>query len=319
MMTLAGRSGYHHSMGLEPAHTKPEQTEGVSPPIAYIESNKKCLQCGYELRGLPIGGNCPECGQPTFIPTTIDDPLSLMPVMVIRKLKWGCWAAFWHMWLSFILVLLLWWSTMPKMVILSALLALAISWQLGVRLAIPALDLPQATILGFTSRSRMLISTRWLQIGWVIAAVGGELQVVVSTPSPLADFSIPIIRFGIMVGILGLVLLAIMLGRLAEWSRDDEAQKLLLWVMWLLIPAVWFFSMQPPLSRWSVLFYVASWLVVILYPVCLLKLARSVSYCVHHALESEGIKERQQEKRERFFSGVIDPYIDATSDNDHGE
>ncbi len=138
-------------------------------------------------------------------------------------------------------------------------------------------------------------------------------------PSPLDDVYVTMIRYGLMVGILGLVLLAIMQQRIAEWCRDDEAKRSLLWVMWCLIPAAWFFSIQPALSLWTVLFYVASALVVVLYPVSLLKLARSVGYCVHHAIEHEGQMERQQEKRDRFFSSVIDPYIEATGEKDPAE
>ncbi len=138
-------------------------------------------------------------------------------------------------------------------------------------------------------------------------------------PSPLDDVYVFMIRYGLMVGILGIVLLAIMQERIADWCRDDEAKRSLLWVMWCLIPAVWFFSMQPMLSLWTVLFYVASALVVVLYPVSLLKLARSVGYCVHHAIEHEGQMERQQEKRDRFFSSVIDPYIEATGEKDPAE
>lgn len=306
-------------MGPASSHLDTHSAEDAPTPAVYIDSDEKCRTCGYELRGLPVGGNCPECGQPTFIPPTIDNPLSLMPRAVIHRLKWGCWAAFWYMTLTIVLMLLLWVSTIPKMVILLAMFALTISWQAGVRLAIPALELPQATIRGFTSRSRMRFATHWLQIGWPVASIGAVLNMALPSPSPLADVFVFMIQYGLMAGILGLVLLSIMQGRLAEWSCDDEAQKLLLWVMWFLIPAVWFLSIQSPLTLWTGLCYSASALVVVLYPISLLKLARSVGYCVHHALEHEGQMERQQEKRERFFSGVIDPYIDATSDNEPGE
>lgn len=306
-------------MGPASSHLDTHSAEDAPTPAVYIDSDKKCRTCGYELRGLPVGGNCPECGQPTFIPPTIDNPLSLMPRGVIRRLKWGCWAAFWYMALTIVLVLMLWWSTIPKMVIHVAMLALAISWQAGVRLAIPALELPQATIRSFSSRSRMRFATHWLQIGWLVASMGGVLKMAFPGPSPLDDVYVIMIRYGLMVGILGLVLLAIMQERIADWCRDDEAKRSLLWVMWCLIPAAWFFSIQPALSLWTVLFYVASALVVMLYPVSLLKLARSVGYCVHHAMEHEGQMERQQEKRDRFFSSVIDPYIEATGEKDPAE
>ena len=35
-----------------------------APPIIR-DSSYRCIECGYDLSGTAIGGNCPECGRPT--------------------------------------------------------------------------------------------------------------------------------------------------------------------------------------------------------------------------------------------------------------
>src|SRR5436190_48874 len=62
-------------------------------PAPVIETDRPCLGCGYNLRGLRAGINCPECGMPSVMPEGIDDPLALMPRGVILAFIWGCWAA----------------------------------------------------------------------------------------------------------------------------------------------------------------------------------------------------------------------------------
>lgn len=39
-------------------------TEAGAPGGVYVEIDRPCIGCSYNLRGLPVNGNCPECGQP---------------------------------------------------------------------------------------------------------------------------------------------------------------------------------------------------------------------------------------------------------------
>ena len=50
---------------------------------AIIDTDRPCLGCGYNLRGLRAGINCPECGLPSVLPQGLDDPLALMPRSVV--------------------------------------------------------------------------------------------------------------------------------------------------------------------------------------------------------------------------------------------
>lgn len=44
------------------------------PPIVIQPSGYACIECGYDLSGTAVGGQCPECGRPTA------DSLRTLPV-----------------------------------------------------------------------------------------------------------------------------------------------------------------------------------------------------------------------------------------------
>ena len=50
------------------------QAKGA-PPTAVIDTDKLCWSCGYNVRGLNAGRNCPECGSPIIGEEISDDPL----------------------------------------------------------------------------------------------------------------------------------------------------------------------------------------------------------------------------------------------------
>ncbi|MBK9188343.1 MAG: hypothetical protein IPM33_05240 [Phycisphaerales bacterium] len=41
--------------------TPPVSDEGV---VSHVDTDSNCVQCSYNIRGLPISGKCPECGTP---------------------------------------------------------------------------------------------------------------------------------------------------------------------------------------------------------------------------------------------------------------
>lgn len=58
-----------------------------------VEPGRSCARCGYDLRGLFVGGNCPECG--TLISragskAAVRDSLTLAPLAYLRWLMWVC-------------------------------------------------------------------------------------------------------------------------------------------------------------------------------------------------------------------------------------
>lgn len=58
-----------------------------------VESDRKCTECGYSLRGLRHGSLCPECGHPIVLRRIASsDPLTDLPLEYVRRLARGMWA-----------------------------------------------------------------------------------------------------------------------------------------------------------------------------------------------------------------------------------
>lgn len=290
----------------------------LGPAPGVIESDRTCVGCGYKLRGLPIGSNCPECGMPTRIPDNIDDPLSQMPVPAIQRLKWGCWSAFWCMVIALVLSAAYYWNTLSDAFALTGLLLLSLSWQVAVRFATPALDLPQARLYGFTRRSRLRLAAQWTQLAWPLAAGLALLVLAVKNPPPQMAYAQDAIRLSMAVGVAGLVALAVVFERLSDWVRDAEAQKYFNGIMWGLPAGVIMLVWEPNLWWLGVVLNLVAYIMFLVYPLAMLMLARSVGLSVHHAIEYELRHERQHERKERFFEKVVEPHAADASAGGHG-
>jgi hypothetical protein len=298
---------------LKAAQTRSATSETPGQVQGFIDTDRTCMTCGYELRGLPLGSDCPECGLTTRIPETIDDPLSLMPIEMIRRLKWGCWAVFWCMLITFVLGIVLSQHQMPDGLVLGALAAVSLSWQVAVRLATPALGLPQGVLRGFSRRGKLRFAAHWFQIGWVIAATSAVVLEIGGRSGALTDVSANLLRWGIVAGLIGLILLALMFERLSEWSRDDQAQKVFNTIAWGLPFAVLLLLWTPSNALLALVLKVIAIAALLVYPFSVLVLARSVGFSVYHGVEHTLRTERQQERRDRFFEKVVNTVADATA------
>jgi hypothetical protein len=68
-------------------------TDSLTAPPAPAPADEaralRCYRCGYDLRGLPPGGNCPECGLPIERSGVQGDVLWHAPPAWLGKLSWG--------------------------------------------------------------------------------------------------------------------------------------------------------------------------------------------------------------------------------------
>ncbi len=168
----------------------------------------------------------------------LDEPLSHMPLAVIKAFRLGCWltsltvAGFLAVMIGGFLRL---WDpvTWSRMIFASAAL-----WPVAAWMVTPSFDLPHAVVRGFGRGSRLRHAARWLQLGWP-AAAGAGIWLVTAPPLPLASAALLKLTAagGIVTGLAGVVVLAILLGRLAEWVRDDRAQRALDLAVWGVAPA----------------------------------------------------------------------------------
>ncbi|MCZ6834788.1 MAG: hypothetical protein O7G85_03345 [Planctomycetota bacterium] len=287
----------------------------TGPASQVIDTDRKCLHCGYQLKGLPLGGNCPECGATTRLPDKIDSPLSLMPLPAILRLKWGCWAVFWCLILAMVIGALRGSGRFPEVMILTGLLAISLSWQVAVRLATPTLDLPQARLWGFHRLGKLRLVAQWLQVGWPIAAGAALLSEAIPNPVPPMNLLPFVLQFGLVLGITGLVILALVFERLAQWTRELEAMNLFNWIVWGLPAAVLVIPLRDYMNWWvSIVLSLFAIAMLLLYPFVMLMLARGVSLSVHHNIEYEERIERQDERKEEFFEKVLEPHMKSVPD-----
>ena len=107
-----------------------------------------------------------------------------------------------------------------------------------------------------------------------------------------------------MTGLAGVVVLAILLGRLAEWVRDDRAQRALDLAVWSVAPASALLLLDVPVPVVRLLIGLI-WLVsVCCFPFGLLSLSHSVTLTVMHWREHRERLVRRRRRAEEFADRV---------------
>lgn len=280
-----------------------------SAPI--IEADRHCIGCGYNLRGLRVGINCPECGTPSVLPEDTDDPLSTMPMRVILALVRGCWVAAVCVVLTVAALLAERVGALDRRPAMAIFAGLSIFWWGAAFWLTPAFTIPQAIRRGFGPRSRMRWLARWLQLGWVLAAGAAALQALFA-PANLAGLLNVVQGAGVIAGLTGLVILSVLLERLAEWARDEDAQKMFTWAMWAWpLGMLAYGAIGSLMASWlgsaghyritavlAIIFWV---LAICTFPYGLLMLAKSVTLSILHNIEyREREQRRQQRQQERI-------------------
>jgi len=278
------------------------------------EHDRPCLGCGYNLRGIPRGGKCPECGMASKMPDDIDAPLSQAPTRVILSFIRGCWLASICVAAAVGVTIADRFPAWKPSISLFIMTGVSLLWVLAVMWLTPGFNLPQAAIRGFSPRGKLRRATRLLHWGWVAAtcaqfvdwqlsvnsggiagAGGGSLRTLLSLMETV----------GFLAGLAGIVCLSLMLERLAEWTRDDTAEKCFNWAAWSLPISTLLLNVHIPNQTYVNLLITAVWLAsVAIFPYALLNLSGSVTYCVLHAVEHKGRDERRQERSKKYTQNV---------------
>lgn len=281
-------------------------------PAPIIDVDRECHGCGYNLRGLRLGVKCPECGLPSVIVNKSDDPLSLMPMRVILAIVRGCWVAAICVAAMVGAVLADRTGAIKHEIAMAILAGLSVLWLGAVRWLTPAFAIPQAISRGFGPRSRVRRAARLLQIGWIVGTGCALLLGLQSNPKAFTAGLLSLGQWlGLMTGLAGLVVLSVLMERLSEWARDEDAQRMFNWAMWswplalLLYGAVQFFMgamfATPGRVRIGAGLFVVLWIMAIgTFPYGLLMLAKSVTLSIVHNWEYQERTQRMQERDQRY-------------------
>jgi MFS family permease len=160
-----------------------------------------------------------------------------------------------------------------------------------------------------SGNGRLRAAARWLQLGWLLAAGAAYLAHHATGLVNTALHWLAVL--GLLAGLTGIAALAVLLERLAEWTRDEDAQKMFNWTIFswplavlLYVPVQFFMASWFGLGAFRVIsgIMVILWvLAIITFPYGLIMLAKSVTLSILHSLEHEDREQRRQERTERFY------------------
>lgn len=273
------------------------------------EITRRCRKCGYDLRGQPRGGVCPECGfedtRPD--PKMLAEPLSEAPGHVIRTFAFGAMmcALVAALYVAFTISRMF--TPWLPITIPSVHMGLAVLWIAGVRLATPFFDIPQAVVRGFGPSSRLRRAAWLVQFIWLVPTATA-LAFAIANPAagPIHDLVAWTVAIGTMGGIAAIICLAVLLDRLAEWTRDDLAQRALQWTIWLLpvmTVLLWLNVRFLPLR----LAVYAGWLLAAgSFPVALWSLAQTTMHSIRHHHEYLERETRRTQRARAFDDELAD-------------
>ena len=278
-----------------------------APPTGTVINERQCVGCGYNLRGLPVGGRCPECGMPIASESRFDEPLAHSPVEVIKAFRLGCWFATVVMFSAAVTIVARSFRAVPAEAIAAILGVLAMLWLAATWMVTPSFTIRAAAARGFGPTSRLRMAARALQFGWLACASCYALVALYSTQ--LGGW-VGLVRLGMIVsaivGFAGVVCLGILLERLAEWARDDDAERALNLAVWGVPITTSILFLNTSMFLLSIVIALIWLMSVLAFPYGMLSLSRSVSLSVSHAREYQNRERRRYERQQEYVQQIAD-------------
>lgn len=265
-----------------------------------------CRHCGYILDGLPSESRCPECGRPKTSPAGSDEPMADMPEAVICAYRLGAWCAAPVATIAVLGVAARWIA--PRHVTETVFesgqfIVAALGWG-AVWLILPGFRDPTARGWGFGEDGVLRRVARWAPAAWMVAA-GIAIAAPVPAPAPLK----PVIVAVGLASVAAIVLVSVMLGRLARWTRDDDAAKAFIVAAWGLPAAPWIAAAAhssslavggPGLRPWQALLVALAIAIALSLPLGLWSLVHALHFAVLHHRDQQEREERRRERADRF-------------------
>lgn len=280
-----------------------------------IDFDHYCTSCGYNVRGLNFGRNCPECGQMIKQQIGGHDPL-LAGDDAHRGRMWlgltlvsACLiiAAGARFAIFFILLFVPWAAAHDVYLLLG--LTLSVVWTLGVGM----LTHPQMKIL-YPNREWVRLGARSLAFVWTPAYglwLYSNMQSMLGTPAGESIYAWSVLLRA--VGGLGAILLAIWLLRLAvDAELDDAARRINLCVWMLPLPSL-MLLVVPDQVAWIALFLIGMvllvwcWYVLVLGRAALI-MQRHVAWAIRLAIDAP-LRLRRVEETRRELQREADAHV----------
>lgn len=198
------------------------------------DDDRRCISCGYPLRGLQVGASCPECGFRIKSQRKTDVSLDHAAPAVVHGVAWRFISTFLAVLLVapgiYIGMYFAFDARDPALV-----LSLGIVMPIGSWLLTCGWQESSAIYnkLGPANTLRRL--ARWGATCWILFGLFGMLGAQsASWPAPLVMTIALAKNLSLVGGLLQLIFLGIILERYASWMRDDFAMQLIRFVPFLI-------------------------------------------------------------------------------------
>ena len=271
----------------------PEREYGV------IASGRTCAVCGYALIGLKQGGQCPECGAPISPPARLDDAMSAMPESVIRAYRFG--AIFATIGAAGLVPAIALEAAGYAIIAPMGYVACSLLWFAGMCWLTTGFETPASAAYGFSSRGRLRVAARWLQLAGVAYASLLLVRSAITTPGAMDPFLAGAAPVAGLATLGAVVTAVIVLHRLAVWTRDDFAESAFNFAAFGFPVVILLLNIGGPLNAFIIRLAVAvlGLVTLLAVPAGMLSLARSLDYAVTHAQDAEVREERRSERQKR--------------------
>ena len=263
------------------------------PPTGNSDSNRTCVSCGYDLRGLPWGSGCPECGQDPKVQAKSrssiqeDLPLSQMSPTFIRRFALCCLAST-LVFPAIIARVFVPYVQFNESLGLSIDFVIASIWIVGVYFLTSPMNHPLAIRYGLGAKGILRLIARWCSFSWLCIAVlvHAPLSIVVSI-----CLTASIITAGV-----GLISLFLLLAELSSWVRDTTAKKYLEAAAWgaPVLALIALGAMAISMSPLIVMITSGGSIILLLGGIAgMMMLTSSVVQAIAHARDFEAYQERR--------------------------
>ncbi len=306
---------------------------------ATLPDDVVCPKCRYSLRGLKVGGVCPECGTRISMGrrrSRVDDNLTDAPRTYIKVLALGCWM----MAAAALLGVLLGLTSFRtgNVFVIGTTAFMAVVWWVGVVIVTQPRQTsvrPRHELLAEWRRARRYV--RFTQLGWVVAAgtwcaseLARNAAIAAAVTNGTALVATPLMKSlhtlsagAYFIAITGLVPLAFMIAYLADWAGNTVLADRFRDATWGMSFGMVGASISIPLaaaaSTSSTAFGPTGmllWLVSVLggvtflgcgvlYLVCLIQLAGMSAWAVSNSITAEERDRRIAEKNARHQEEML--------------